>query len=245
MHSDTPSISNKIVLANWKASLSPVAAGRWIDTFARQYRPSPLLQVILAVPFLLLAELRSRCRDLPGVALAAQDVSPFPQGSYTGSTPADWLSGLTDFVLVGHRERRRYFHETNQDAANKVSEALAAELQPILCVSRAGIAGQLAALEAADLEKTMLGCIADEGDAPEVARNTARVAEDARFFARMSGGRPVLYGGGVDGGNVAALIALPEIAGVMVAGACLDPGNFVILLQNADRALASGPGTRK
>lgn len=233
-------MSEKIVLANWKASLSPLAAGRWCDAFAGQYRPSKLLRVVLAVPFLMLADLQSRCRALTGVALAAQDVSPFPQGGYTGATPADWLMGLADYVLVGHRERRRYFHETNQDAANKVSETLAAELQPILCVSRAGLAGQLAALEGSDLDKILLACTADEADAPEAARNAASVADNARYFARMSGGRPVLYGGGVDSGNVAALIALPEIAGVMVAGGCLDPGDFIRLLHNAARALADG-----
>ena len=228
----------KIVLANWKASLSPAAAAKWLDVFANQYRPSPLLRVVLAVPFLVLADLQGRCRALPGVALAAQDVSPFPQGGYTGATPADWLIGLVDYVLVGHRERRRYFHETNQDAANKVSEALAAELQPILCVSRAGLASQLAALEGADLDKIILGCTADEAEELEVTRSAAGVADDARHFVRLSGGRPVLFGGGVNSGNVPGLIALPEIAGVMVAGGCLDPGAFVRLLQNADRALA-------
>lgn len=240
MRPNDQAMSEKIVLANWKASLSPLAAGRWCDAFAGQYRPPSLLRVVLAVPFLMLADLQSRCRDLPGVILAAQDVSPFPQGGYTGATPADWLRGLADYVLVGHRERRRYFHETNQDAANKVSETLAAELQPILCVSRAGLAGQLSALEAADLEKVLLACTADEADTLEVARSAASVADDARYFARMSGGRPVLYGGGVDFDNVAGLIALPEIAGVMVAGGCLDPGNFIRLLDNAERALASG-----
>lgn len=237
MHPDRP-VREKIVLANWKASLSPVAAAKWLDVFAGQYRPSPLLRVVLAVPFLLLADLQGRCRALPGVTLATQDVSPFPQGGYTGATPADWLTGLADYVLVGHRERRRYFHETNQDAANKVSEALAAELQPILCISRAGLASQLAALETADLDKIILACTADEADTVEVGRSTAGVADDVRHFARLTGGRPTLYGGGVDAVNVAGLIALPEIAGVMVAGSCLDPGNFVRLLRNADQALA-------
>jgi triosephosphate isomerase len=239
MRPDSP-VREKIVLANWKASLSPAAAARWLDVFADRYRPSPLLRVVLAVPFLMLVDLRSRCRALPGVALAAQDVSPFPQGGYTGATPADWLNGLVDYVLVGHRERRRYFHETNQDAANKVSEALAAELQPILCVSRAGLAGQLAALEGSDLDKILLACTPDEAEALENARSTASVAEAARYFSKMIGGQPVLYGGGVNFGNVANLIALPEIVGVMVAGGCLDPGDFGRLLHNAERALAAG-----
>ena len=239
MRPDRPG-REKIVLANWKASLSPAAAAKWLDVFAGQYRPSKLLQVVLAVPFLVLADLQGRCRSLPGVALAAQDVSPFPQGGYTGATPADWLRGLAEYILVGHRERRRYFHETNQDAANKVNEALAAELQPILCVSREGLASQLAALEEADLDKIILACTADETDAQEVARSAAAAADDARYFVKMTGGRPVLYGGGVQAGNVAGLISLPELAGVMVAGGCLDPVDFVRLLDNADGALAHG-----
>jgi triosephosphate isomerase len=239
MRPDRPA-REKIVLANWKASLSPAAAARWLDAFAGRYRPSKRLRVVLAVPLLMLADLQGRCRDLPGVALAAQDVSPFPQGGYTGATPADWLRGMAEYVLVGHRERRRYFHETNQDAANKVSETLAAELQPILCASRAGLASQLAALETADLEKTLLAFTPEEAEALEVARSAAGVAESVRYVTGFTGGEPVLYGGGVNFGNVAPLIILPEIAGVMVAGGCLDPLAFVRLLDNAERALATG-----
>ncbi|MHB8791225.1 MAG: triose-phosphate isomerase [Desulfobulbaceae bacterium] len=237
MRPDRPA-REKIVLANWKASLSPAAAARWLDAFAGRYRPSKRLRVVLAVPLLMLADLQGRCRDLSGVALAAQDVSPFPQGGYTGATPADWLRGMAEYVLVGHRERRRYFHETNQDVANKVSEALAAELQPILCASRAGLASQLAALETADLEKTLLAFTPDEAEALEVARSAAGVAGAVRYVTGLTGGEPVLYGGGVNFGNVAPLIILPEIAGVMVAGGCLDPVAFVRLLDNAERALA-------
>ncbi|MHB1350173.1 MAG: triose-phosphate isomerase [Desulfobulbaceae bacterium] len=233
-------IPEKIVLANWKASLSPAAAARWLDAFAGRYRPSTRLRVVLAIPFLMLVEARARRGELPGVVLAAQDVSPFPQGSYTGATPADWLRGLVDYVLVGHRERRRYFHESNQDAANKVSEVLAAELTPILCAGREGLAGQLAALETAELEKTILACTPEEAEALELGRNIAAVADAARYFAKMTGGRPVLYGGGVHYSNVAELIVLPELAGVMVAGGSLDPAAFAVLLANAEQALTSG-----
>jgi triosephosphate isomerase len=233
-------VTEKIVLANWKAGLSPAAAGRWLDAFAGRYRPSKRLRVVLAIPFLMLVEARARCGGLPGVILAAQDVSPFPQGSYTGATPADWLRDLVDYVLVGHRERRRYFHETNQDAANKVSEVLAADLQPVLCVSREGLAGQMAALETAELEKTLLACTPEEAEALALSRSVAAVADAARYFAKMTGGRPVLYGGGVNFSNVAGLIALPELAGVMVAGGSLDPAVFAVLLENAEQALTSG-----
>lgn len=229
----------KTVLANWKASLSPARAGEWLEEFGRLYRPFEGIRVILALPVLHLPLLGSRCQELPQVSLAVQDVSPFPQGGYTGSTPAAWLAGMVEYVLVGHRERRRYFHETVQDIANKVDEAIAEELCPILCADGETVRGQLAAISGSDLDKTVLAYTPDAAEALEVARKPSAVAEMLGRFADIGGQRPVLYGGGVDSGNVAELITLDKAAGVMCARGCLDPREFVRLLENARQALGS------
>jgi len=228
----------KMVLANWKASLSPHQARQWLADFKGLYRPFQGLEVILALPVLFLPDLQNQCRDLENVSLAAQDVSPFPQGGYTGSTPAAWLNGMVDYVLVGHRERRRYFHETVQDSANKVSEALAEELCPVLCSDRETVRSQLAAIDSSELDKLILAYTPDDAEALEVAGKPGAVAAEADRFAEMSGKRPVLYGGGVNRKNVADFIGLDSLAGVMCAKGCLDPREFVELLENAGRALA-------
>lgn len=229
----------KIILANWKAHLSPAQAEKWMDDFVRLYRPSST-HVILAVPCLVLPAVHSRTREMKNVFLAAQDVSPFPPGGYTGATPAAWLQGVVDYVLIGHRERRRYFHETAQDAANKVSETVAAGLRPILCLTETEIMGQLAPIDSADLERLILAYTPDDAEALEVARKRETVGATVRQMAEAGGGRQVLYGGGVNADNVADFIAIAGLAGVMTAGGSLKSGEFIRLLNNADRALGSG-----
>lgn len=231
----------KIVLANWKTHLSPAQAEKWVGEFARLYRPVPETQVILAVPFLAMLAVRGLTLDMRNVALAAQDVSPFPPGGYTGATPAAWLEGVAGFVLVNHRERRRYFRETAQDAANKVSEAVAAGLCPILCLPGADVARHLAPVDSADLERLILAYTPEDAEALEVARNRESVAASARQLAEAGGGRPVLYGGGVNAANVADFITISGLAGVMTAGGSLDPADFVLLLNNVNRAYGQGP----
>lgn len=233
---DTVSMK-KIILANWKAYISSAQAAQWLVAFKRKYQPDSGLQVVMAPSYLHLPLLKDELEPFDDVFLAAQDVSPFPMGGYTGSIPADWLRGLADFVLIGHRERRRYFHETVQDAANKVREAVAAGITPILCMDREMAGPQIAALDSSDMERLILAYTPDDAEALEISRSVDGVEEAAAFFGELSGGCPVLYGGGVNAANVAAFMASPHLSGVMTASGCLDPNKFISLLDNAERAI--------
>ena len=206
--------------------------------FEKNYRPHPLIRVILAVPLLYLNRVRQAVAGLVGVSLAAQDVSPYPPGSYTGATPAVWLSGQAEYVLVGHRERRRYFHETLQDAANKVSESVAAGIHPILCMERDKAGAQIAALDDVGLEQSILAYTPGDAVRLEVSRSTDDILDAAEYFSQLTGGRPVLYGGGVNADNVADFMVLSDLAGVMTADGCRDPLRFVDLLAGAGRVMA-------
>jgi triosephosphate isomerase len=92
----------KMILANWKANLSPEGITRWLDAFTGAYKPRLDLEVILAVPIFSLERVARQIERLPGLALAAQCVSAYPQGSYTGATPAAWLRELAAYTLIGH-----------------------------------------------------------------------------------------------------------------------------------------------
>lgn len=232
-------VAEKLVVANWKANLSLLQAEKWLGELSERYRPVPGLRVVLAVPFPFIIPLQSQFKSLAGISWATQDVSSYPLGNYTGAVPAAWLNGLVDYALVGHRERRRYFHETIQEVANKSSEAVAEDICPILCVDMDVARQQSAALEVEEREHLIVAYTPADADHLEVARNVLSVADGVRQVASLFPGCPVLYGGGVNAGNVAELFRLPQVSGVMAAGGCLNPLSFLELLDNAARALAS------
>ena len=224
----------KIVVANWKTNLSPAHADSWLRTFTARYQPRPDIEVVLAVPFLFLEQVAVNVKDFPGISLAAQGVSPYPAGGYTGATPASWLQGVVEYALLGHRERRKYFHETVQDIAAQVRECVSVGIKPILCLGDEGLSDMRAALDGQELEAVIPAYTPDTAMALEKAREVAGIQEG---IARVSGyfrDRPILYGGGVDAGNSSAILALPEVSGIMVGRGCLDPEEFVLLLERLD-----------
>lgn len=222
----------KKIVANWKANLSPERAAQWLDAFAAVYRPRLDIEVILAVPVLALPSLAAKAGALPGVALAAQSVSAYPQGSYTGSTPASWLSGLATYTLIGHRERRRYFHETVQDVARQAYESLAENLRPIVCVDAELLIAQTAAVAVEELSHLIWAYTPDTPASLEMARNTADISAMLPKIAQKTDNRPVLYGGGVTVDNGGSLWQIPGLHGLMLGKGCLDAAAFANLINH-------------
>jgi len=220
----------KIVLANWKANLSPERAMQWCDAFAGVYRPRLDLEVVLAVPYLSLERVAERTHPLAGVCLASQGVSSYPQGSYTGAIPAAWLRGLARYTLIGHRERRRYFHETVQDVARQAYESLAEDLLPIVCIDRDLLMSQTAAMAAEELGRLIWAYTPDTPATLEMSRAEPEILALLPQIARKTDNRPVLYGGGVTADNGAGLWRLPGLSGLMLGQGCLDGAAFAALV---------------
>lgn len=230
----------KVVVANWKANLSPAHADEWIRIFSARYQPRPDIEVVLAVPFLILEQAAVKVKELPGLSLAAQGVSPYPSGSYTGATPASWLQGMVEYALLGHRERRKHFHETVQDIAAQVRECVSAGIKPILCLGDEGLSDMRAALDGRELTAVIPAYTPEEAVALERAREITGIQEG---IARVSGyfrDRPVLYGGGVDAENSRAILALPEVSGIMLGRGCLDPEGFALEIGDRPRFVEKG-----
>lgn len=221
---------NKIVLANWKANLSPERALAWCDAFAAVAHPRGGVETVLAVPALILESVYERTRKIPGVSLAAQGVSPYPQGSYTGALPAAWMRGVVRYGLIGHRERREYFHETVQDVARQGYELLAEEIVPIVCVDSEVLVRQAAAFALEELDRLIWAWTPTTSVGLEMARDTAAIATGVAEVARKTDKRPVLYGGGVTPDNGQAIWSLPGVAGIMLGQGCLDAAAFAELV---------------
>jgi triosephosphate isomerase (TIM) len=229
----------KYVIGNWKCNKGERAAEDWFEEFAALYRPVAGLKVIVAPPLLCLLPLSQfvQALQLKNVSLAAQDVSPFPKGSYTGAVAADMLKGLVEYVIIGHSERRRYFHETPQDITNKMAESIDAGLRPIVCIDQPYAMSQLTALTEIDCEEMIIAYSPTAGTVARVPEEPQRVAEVVKSIAQVQSKRPLIYGGSLFPDNVEYYSSLPHLSGLFVGESSLDAKSFVDICNQVGNSL--------
>src|SRR3954469_16058405 len=121
------------IAANWKMHKSIAEAGEFVDALLPQIAATQS-DVVICAPFTALTAVVER-RYGTAVKVAAQNMHEEESGAYTGEVSAPMLVELdVEAVVLGHSERRRLFGETDEALARKVPAALAAGLEPILCV---------------------------------------------------------------------------------------------------------------
>jgi triosephosphate isomerase len=229
----------RYVVANWKSYKTMAEAESWLYTFSRLYYPDPQVKVILAPSFVFLAPLWQLLQEqgsAPLLALAVQDMSPFPLGAYTGAVAAAMVRHLVEYALVGHAERRRYFHETNQEVANKVSEAAAAGIRPIVCLDRPYARAQLTALNETETAELLIGYGPVEAIGIAAPQQPEKVARAIREIGDIMPDRPILYGGSITATNADIYIKLAGVAGLMVGTASLDAEEFAGICRIVSRS---------
>ncbi len=223
----------KYIIANWKAHIAPKQSLEWLETFLRTYRPHDQVMVILAVPCMEFDRLREPLSRTSQVVLAAQTVSAYPPGNYTGALPAAWLKGVVSYVLLGHRERRHYFHESPSEVAAQVRECVANGLEPLVCIDRETMTAQLAALDTEDMAASMFAWMPDDAVRMEMGRDPEEIRTMAAELAGRTGNRPILYGGGVSRANARQILEIAGISGVVVGRSCVDPAEFGAIVASA------------
>jgi triosephosphate isomerase len=237
-----------IYAANWKMHHGPEAARAFLERCLALTAPAPDRSLWFFPPCISLAAVSGASRGRPDILTGAQNVHWETKGAFTGevSLPMVIESGAR-VVLVGHSERRHLFGETDDQVARKAVAVLKAGLVPLICVGET-----LAEREGGRTEhviirqlEPLLDKIAP-ADWPRVvlayepvwAIGTGRTAtpDDAaqvHQLIRFTVGRrgvaervSILYGGSVNAGNVLSLLARPELDGVLVGGASLDPDGW-------------------
>lgn len=195
-------------------------------------------EIAVAPAFVYISDIAAQLtgRFSGSLSITAQDVSPYPPGSYTGAVNAAQLADLgVKYCVVGHSERRKYFHETHAEIANKIAELVGVGIVPILCLAEDDIFPGLAAI-AAEYKDKIIYCYEPPADIG--GTETAPVADIERVVGlirtSVDGGR-VMYGGSVNGDNISSLIPL-SIDGVLVSSASLDPDDFIRLVTEYARA---------
>ncbi len=246
------------ISGNWKMFKTQAEAKAYVRELRKLLDPDAKVDVGLCVPYTALAATVKAAAG-SGILVCAQNMHQDAEGPYTGEISAPMLLelGVTGVVL-GHSERRQFYGETDRALQEKVPAALAAGLQPILCVGesederdqgeterrlRHQVQEGLERVATEDLTRVV---IAYE---PIWAIGTGRVAtseqaqEAIAFIRALVGGRSaeaaegvrVLYGGSVKPDNAAEILALPDVDGALVGGASLDPESLARLVAAAAR----------
>jgi triosephosphate isomerase (TIM) len=187
------------LIGNWKSHKSWSETEVFLQQFRGYHEEGNVVHILcLPHPYLLPAKTMIEHLHLP-ITLGAQDVSPYPMGNYTGAVAAGMLLGAVSYCVVGHTERRRYFHESDQEVANKVSRCLEQSITPIVCLDEPYLETQLAAIETQHYDQCIFayepaGSISDgqqlQPDSPDHAEEIA-----AKIVSQIEGVAPVIYGG--------------------------------------------------
>lgn len=122
-----------LIVGNWKMNLNVHQASVLVKRLDDHIKAHKNVEIVLA-PGLLALQPLSLQIDRRKFGLAAQNAFYKDEGAYTGEISFTMLRGLADYVLVGHSERRIYFHENLETVRDKVQAAVRNGIKPILCV---------------------------------------------------------------------------------------------------------------
>jgi triosephosphate isomerase len=248
-------LSHPIFAANWKMNLGPPAARAFLRTFLPHYPRHYDRTVIFFPPAVSVTAVVEEIDGRPDIMVGVQNIHWEDQGAFTGelSAPMAREAGAR-LTLVGHSERRHVFGDTNEDCSRKCKAAQRAGLTPVLCVGETLSERENGETERVVLRQLRIGLSLLEKPEPSDlmiayepvwAIGTGRNAtpEDASAIhtviraelrhktAERASAIPILYGGSVNAGNVALLLAAADIDGVLVGGSSLNAGTWSSIVQ--------------
>jgi triosephosphate isomerase (TIM) len=247
-------VRQPLMAGNWKMNENHLEAIALVQklAFTLTDRDFDLVEAAVLPPFTALRSVQTLIEgDKLRISYGAQDLSPHESGAYTGDVSGSMLAKLgCEYVLAGHSERRQYHAETDELVNAKVQAALRWGLTPILCVGESlevRQAGEHLQFCIGQLDRSLTGIPAAEVAAmviayePVWAIGTGEVAtpQDAQEMtatirswiseihdAETGFSVRILYGGSVKPGNIAPIMAQPDVDGALVGGASLDAGQF-------------------
>jgi triosephosphate isomerase len=211
--------------------------------------------VVVGVPFTHLAGVAAAV-DAERVGVAAQNCADHVKGAFTGEVSADMIAATgARYVILGHSERRQYYHETAQKLKTKVTLALASRLTPIFCVGEvleeredgkhfgvvaSQVEDSLFDLTTEDFEKLVIayepvwaigtGKTATAEQAQEMHAHIRQTIA-GKYGQAIADNTTILYGGSMNGGNAKELVAKPDVDGGLIGGASLSVEKFLPIVE--------------
>ena len=245
------------IAANWKMYKTVLDAVSFVKEFRGMVKDMTDVEIVLAPPFTALHAVAEAARS-SNVGVAGQNMHWEREGAYTGEISAGMLKEAgAEYAIIGHSERRRLFHETDETVNRKMVAALGAQLTPIVCIGetleeREG--NQTLSVLDRQIKAGLDGLTGDQVASlviayePVWAIGTGRNATPLqageahahiRSRLRQWFGGPaadqchVIYGGSVKPDNIHDLVMLPDVDGALVGGASLDVQAFADIVMRS------------
>lgn len=246
----------QIVAGNWKMNMTLEEGTTLASSIIEKLKTSQT-SVILCPPFIHLHSLSMLVSGIPNISLGAQNCHFEKNGAFTGEVSAAMVkSSGAAYVILGHSERREFFHETDSMLAKKVNAVLSQGISPIFCcgeklesreagtqeeVVRTQLEGGLFHLDAEAFSNVVIayepvwaigtGKTASKEQAQEM-HHFIRQLISHRYNSELANLTTILYGGSCNPGNAHELFSQPDVDGGLIGGASLKADDFIAIINS-------------
>lgn len=246
----------KIVAGNWKMNKTLPEAKALVQQVISEGNNTHVTKIFFP-PALFISEIASLLKDKKGFYVGAQNCHQLESGAYTGELSALAVASCgASYVLVGHSERRLYFHETAEEQLQKVRLSIKNNLSPVYCVGEKlneRRANHYFAAVKKQLEEVVFHLTEDEIKQVVIAYEpvwaigtgetaTAAQAQEMHQFIRLAVAEKfgqgiadaisILYGGSCNAANAKELFSCADVDGGLIGGASLKAEDFVRIINS-------------
>jgi triosephosphate isomerase len=247
----------KIVAGNWKMNMDLSEGLKFAGAIEKHFRenPSDKAQVIICTPFIHLAGVAEILKH-GKLALGAQNCASEASGAFTGEVSAYMIKSTgAEYVIIGHSERRSYYHEDDKLLSKKTLLALNSGLKVIFCcgevqnereegkhflIVKRQLEEGLFSLTEEQMDKIVIayepvwaigtGLTATPDQAQEMHKYIRDLVRD-KYGNDCAKKIPVLYGGSCKPSNAAEIFSKPDVDGGLIGGASLKKEDFAAIVE--------------